>query len=30
VRPLAADAPDREEMRRIREQLAELAPAAEH
>ena len=30
VRLLAADAADREEMRRIREQLAELAPAAEH
>jgi hypothetical protein len=30
VRLLAADAADREEMRCIREQLAELAPAAEH
>lgn len=30
VRLLAADAADREEMRCIREQLAELAPMAEH
>jgi len=30
VRLLAGDAADREEMRAIREQLAELAPASEH
>lgn len=30
VRLLAGDAADREEMRSIREQLAQLAPAAEH
>jgi hypothetical protein len=30
VRLLAADAADREEMRSVREHLAELAPAAEH
>ena len=30
VRLIAVDAADREEMRAIREQMAELAPSAEH
>lgn len=30
VRLIAVDAVDREEMRAVREQMAELAPAAEH